>query len=63
MAAQGEDLTTIRRTTDALQQASHGMAELLYQRQSGAQQGAPPDAGGTDTSQADVIDGEFAEVT
>ena len=62
VAAQGEDLTTIRRTTDELQQASHGMAELLYQRQSGAQQGAPPDAGGADTSQADVIDGEFAEV-
>ena len=63
VAAQGEDLTTIRRTTDELQQASHGMAELLYQRQSGAQQGAPPDAGGADSSHADAIDGEFAEVT
>ncbi len=63
VAAQGEDVTTIRRTTDELQQASHGMAELLYQRQSGAQQGGPPpDAGGTDSSHADVIDGEFAEV-
>ena len=62
VAAQGEDLTTIRRTTDELQQASHGMAELLYQRQSGAQQGAPPDAGGADSAHADVIDGEFAEV-
>ena len=61
-AAQGEDLTTIRRTTDELQQASHGMAELLYQRQSEAQQGAPPDAGGADSSHADAIDGEFAEV-
>ena len=62
VAAQGEDLTTIRRTTDELQQASHGMAELLYQRQSGAQQGAPPDPGGADSAHADVIDGEFAEV-
>ena len=63
VAAQGEDLTTIRQTTDELQQASHGMAELLYQRQSGAQQGVPPDAGGADSSHADAIDGEFAEVT
>ena len=63
VAAQGEDLTTLRRTTDELQRASHGMAEWLYQRESGAQQGAPPDAGGADSSHADVIDGEFAEVT
>jgi molecular chaperone DnaK len=62
VAAQGEDLTRIRHATDELQQASHGMAELLYQRQSGAQQSAPPDAGGADSSHADVIDGEFAEV-
>ena len=62
VAAQGEDLTTIRQTTDELQQASHGIAELLYQRQSGAQQGVPPDAAAADSFHADVIDGEFAEV-
>ena len=61
-AAQDEDLAAIRRASDELQQASHGMAELLYTQQSGVHGAPPSDRSGTTGGSSDVIDGEFAEV-
>ena len=61
-AAQGEDLAAIRRASDELQRASHGMAEWLYAEQSGVHGAPPSDRSGTTGDRSDVIDGEFAEV-
>ena len=61
-AVQGEDLAAIRRASDELQRASHGMAELLSTQQSGVHGAPPSDRSGTTGGSSDVIDGEFAEV-
>jgi molecular chaperone DnaK len=60
-ALKGEDLGAIKRMTDALQQASHAMAEQMYK------QGAPgagtgtPHQGGQDTKDGEVIDAEVVD--
>ncbi|MBE3134760.1 MAG: Hsp70 family protein, partial [Acidobacteria bacterium] len=60
-AAQGEDLTVIRKGIDELQRASHAMAEALYrhtQQAAGPQAGAP---GGV--KEGEVVDGEVTQTT
>ncbi len=55
-AAEGEDLATITRAVDALQRASHGLAEALYNQ--------TQPAGGPQSSEAkdgEVVDAEYAE--
>jgi len=67
-AVKGDDLGAITRASEALQKASHAMAEALYksQAQGGASQGQEPESGGTGASsgqpvEGEVVDAEFAE--
>ena len=53
-ALKGEDLGAIRRMTDALQQASHAMAEQMYTQKASA-------TGPADTHKPDVKDGEVVD--
>ncbi|HUP38487.1 MAG TPA: molecular chaperone DnaK [Vicinamibacterales bacterium] len=58
-ALKGEDLGAIKRMTDALQQASHKMAEQMYKQSEGAStstQGATPHAKDGDVIDAEVVD-------
>ena len=59
-AAQGDDLAAIKQTTDALQHATHAIAELLYQT---AQPGGPgaSTAGGSGSTDANVKEGEVVD--
>jgi molecular chaperone DnaK len=63
-AVKGDDAAAITRATDALQKASHAMAEALYK---GQEQGGPqgPQHGGQSASgqpaEGEVVDAEFAE--
>jgi molecular chaperone DnaK len=67
-AAQGDDLTAIRKAMDGLQRASHAMAEQLYEGSQRAP-GTGRSAGATDSrdahdsnvKDAEIVDGEFAE--
>jgi molecular chaperone DnaK len=52
---QGEDPAAIRKATEALQQASHAMAEQLYKAQGSQGAGAP------NVKDAEVVDAEYAE--
>jgi molecular chaperone DnaK len=60
-ALKGEDAAAIKRATDALQQASHAMAEQMYkQNQGGPRTGdgrAPHDS---DVKEGEVVDAEVA---
>jgi molecular chaperone DnaK len=64
-AIEGNDAEEIRRLTEALTQASHKLAEAMYQQASqdaagaGPQAGGPQSAGGTPD---DVVDADFEEV-
>jgi molecular chaperone DnaK len=65
---EGEDEEAIKTATDALSQASHKLAEKLYQQQSqqgGAQAGGTQDAGGQSEGKTqedeDVVDAEYTE--
>jgi len=67
-ATEGDDLQAIKAATEALQRASHGMAEHLYQgAQGGPGQGAQGTASGAQGGQAsgvrdaEVVDAEYAE--
>jgi molecular chaperone DnaK len=55
-ALKGEDLGAIKRMTDALQQASHAMAEQMYKQKGSAPGSAPKDA--PNVQDGDVIDAE-----
>ncbi len=61
-AAQTDDLAAIKRATDELQRASHGIAEKLYQSAQGAP-GAASARGAQDANvkDAEVVDAEYAE--
>jgi molecular chaperone DnaK len=68
-AMEGEDVAEIRRLTDTLTHASHGLSETLYQQaaQAGSYQtgGSAGDAAGGQTrygSHDDVVDAEYQEV-
>ncbi len=59
-AAQGEDLAAIRRTMDALQKASHAMAEQLYkQTQAAGSPGASQNESHDGVKDAEVVDAEY----
>jgi molecular chaperone DnaK len=64
-AVQGDDPGAIEKKTQELAQASHKLAEKLYQRQS-AEPGdggpAGPEAGGQRPPEEDVVDAEYKEV-
>jgi molecular chaperone DnaK len=51
--AQGDDVAAIRRATEALQQASHAIAEALYKGSQGS--------GGSNVKDGEVVDAEYAE--
>ncbi len=55
-AAQGEDLAAIRSATEALQQASHAMAERLYTPPGGSDGPVPGGAGGEDVVEGEVVE-------
>jgi molecular chaperone DnaK len=63
-ATQSDDVQAIRRSIEALQQASRSMAETLYQqssRQPPQGQGAAPNRGDSNVKDAEVIDAEPVE--
>jgi molecular chaperone DnaK len=63
-AIKGDDVTRIRRTMEALQQASMKLGETMYAGQNGSSPGATPDgdgAGTTTSGEEDVVEGEFTE--
>ena len=58
-ALKGEDLAAIKRMTDALQQASHAMAEQMYKQNGsapGSAQTEPPNAKDGEVIDAEVVD-------
>jgi molecular chaperone DnaK len=58
-ALKGEDLGAIKRMTEALQQASHAMAEQMYKQKEnapGSAQQAPPNAQDGEVIDAEVVD-------
>jgi molecular chaperone DnaK len=67
-ALEGEDLSDIQAKSEALTQASHKLAEAMYQQTAQAEQGPPgADAGSQDTAGGgsaddDVVDADFEEV-
>ena len=61
-AAEGDDLAAIRTSMDALQRASHALAEQLYKGSTGSggstgSTGSP----GSDVKEGEVVDAEYAE--
>ncbi len=61
-AAQGEDVAAITRAVEALQRASHAVAEQLYKAAQGAQtSGAGQNAQNANVKDAEVVDAEYAE--
>lgn len=63
-ALAGDDVDDITAKTDAVAQASHKLAEQMYQQaqQEAGGEGAPADASDEKKDADDVIDGEFEEV-
>ena len=57
---EGEDLAAIKKATEALQRASHAMAEQLY-KQTPHPPASEPAAGGSNVKDAEVVDAEYAE--
>jgi molecular chaperone DnaK len=63
-ATAGDDLAAIRSASDALQRASHGMAEALYKDAQGSKaQGSAggPQAQSSGVHEGEVVDAEYAE--
>jgi molecular chaperone DnaK len=58
-ALKGEDLNAIKRMSDALQQASHAMAEHMYKQNSGAPGSA--EAGTPHAQDGEVVDAEVVD--
>jgi len=62
--AQGDDVAAIRQATDALQQASHAIAEALYKGSQGSEgsHGSPGSQGsqGSNVKDGEVVDAEYA---
>ena len=62
---EGENVEALKQGTDALAQASHKLAEQLYQQQSRQQPGGPADGAadaGAKKDGDDVVDADFTEV-
>jgi molecular chaperone DnaK len=67
-AAQGEDLSSIKRAVDDLQRASHAIAEALYKSSTGStgSTGSNRPSGSTgspDFKEGEVVDAEYADTT
>ena len=60
-ALKGEDLGAIKRMTDALQQASHAMAEQMYKQNAPNSGGGTPYQGGRDVNEGEVVDAEVVD--
>jgi molecular chaperone DnaK len=63
-AVKGDDAAAITRAADALQKASHAMAETLYRSQPQGGTDSGPQSGGAEGGQppeGEVVDAEFAE--
>jgi len=63
-AVQGDNLETIKQATEALQQASHGIAELLYKANPGANSSSDSSSNSSsnpDVKDGEVVDAEYAE--
>jgi molecular chaperone DnaK len=64
-AAEGEDVAAINRAVEALQRASHTLAEQLYKGSSGSHgpesSGSSGSSGSAGVKDAEVVDAEFAE--
>src|SRR5512136_1324282 len=65
-AIKSDDVNRMRRTMEALQQASMKLGETMYAKQANGNGGAGPAGGGESTGQAgpsgeDVVEGEFTE--
>jgi molecular chaperone DnaK len=58
-AAQGDDLAAIKASVDALQRASHALAEQLYKGAQGQESRAG--SHGSDVKEGEVVDAEYAE--
>ncbi len=68
-ALKGDDAAAIQSRSEALTQASHKLAEAMYQQTAGAEQGAPGAEAGTEQgadaksdADDDVVDADFEEV-
>ena len=67
-AMEGTDLEAIKKAQDELMQASHKLAEMMYQQAAGAQAGGAEDTsgkgekGGKGGGDDDVVDADFEEV-
>ncbi len=59
-ALKGEDVESIKRLTEEVQQASYAMSQQLYAQQSGSA-GSEPTRGDGDGGQGEVVEGEFRE--
>jgi molecular chaperone DnaK len=57
--AQTDDVAAIKRATEALQNASHAIAEALYKGSAGS--GGSQGSGGSNVKDAEVVDAEYAE--
>ena len=61
-ALKGENTAAIKRATDALQQASHAMAEQMYkQNQGGPTAGSSAGQGRSDIKEGEVVDAEVVD--
>jgi molecular chaperone DnaK len=59
--AQTDDLAAIRSATDALQRASHAIAEQLYKQTQTQTQSDPQPQASSNVKDAEVVDAEYAE--
>jgi molecular chaperone DnaK len=60
-ALKGEDLGAIKRMTEALQQASHAMAEQIYKQNAPNSGAGAPNQGGSGAKDGEVIDAEVVD--
>jgi len=62
-ALEGDDLADIRAKTDALQEASHKLAEAVYAQAAAQAQASAPGNGSTTADEEVVEEGEYEDVT
>jgi molecular chaperone DnaK len=60
-ALKGEDLGAIKRMTEALQQASHAMAEQMYKQNAPGAGAGPSNQGGSHVKEGEVVDAEVVD--
>jgi molecular chaperone DnaK len=63
-AAQGDDVASIKRAVDALQHASHAIAEALYKGSTASADSTGSEGSrGSDVKEGEVVDAEYADTT